>query len=178
MLVYMSQRYFIATILSLVLSFSVRGTELVDVTPLTDRILMLHFNEGHVIHHQRGQSRSDEKVIISPLDTEAASRPFTYSVSSPDDEHYRKAQPPSRVGRKSKGTDFAWFADQWENGHAVNTRPDHTKEHWIYLFIRPALATLMMDYVSFIEVQHQDPVREWRYLHQFSSPNGKRKDER
>jgi hypothetical protein len=96
---------------------------------------MLHFNEGHVIHHQRGQSRSDEKVIISPLDTEAASRPFTYSVRSPDDEHYSKAQAPLQVGRKSKGTDFAWFVDKWENGHAVNTRPDHTKEHWIYLFI-------------------------------------------
>lgn len=44
-----------------------------------------------------------------------------------------------QVGRKSKGTDFAWFVDKWENGHAVNTRPDHTKEHWIYLFLPDAM---------------------------------------
>jgi len=96
---------------------------------------MLHFNEGHVIHHKRGQSRSDEKVIISPLDTEAASSPSSYAVSSLDDQGYAKASVPVQVGRKSKGTDFAWYIDKWENGHTVNTRPDHTKEHWIYLFL-------------------------------------------
>ena len=36
----------------------------------------------------------------------------------------------------------------------------------------------MMDYMPFIEVQHQDPIRERRYVLQFSSPDGKRKDER
>lgn len=110
-----------------------------EVLPLTDRILMLHFNEGHVVHHQRGQSRSDEKVVVSALDTDAASRPSTYVVRSPDDEQYRAGQTPSEVGRKSKGTDFAWYADKWENNRAVNTRPDHTKEHWIYLFLAKAM---------------------------------------
>ena len=127
------------TCLALCFCWSAYGAELVEVLPLTDRILMLHFNEGHVIHHQRGQSRSDEKVVISPLDTEAASRLSTYAVTSPDDDHYQSAQAPVQVGRKSKGTDFAWFVDKWENGHAVNTRPDHTKEHWVYLFLPEAM---------------------------------------
>ena len=111
------------------------AAELVEALPLTDRIVMLHFNEGRVVHHERGQSRSDEKVILSALDTEAASKTTNYTLRSPDDPHYKVAQTPVNVGRKSKGTDFAWFVDKWENGHAVNTRPDHTKEHWIYLFL-------------------------------------------
>ena len=123
------------TCLAVLLCWSACGAELVEVSPLTDRILMLHFNEGHVLHHQRGQSRSDEKVIISPLDTVSASAPSTYSVTSSEDERYQSAPTPVQVGRKSKGTDFAWFVHKWENGHAVNTRPDHTKEHWVYLFL-------------------------------------------
>jgi hypothetical protein len=130
-------RHFFLTLLFLALLFPDRAhaVELVEVLPLTDRILMLHFDEGHVIHHQRGQSRSDEKVIISPLDIVAASKVSSYSLHSPDDERYSKSETPVQVGRKSKGTDFAWFADKWENGRAVNTRPDHTKEHWLYLFL-------------------------------------------
>ena len=115
------------------MSSTAAAAELVETLPLTDRILMLHFNEGHVVHHQRGQSRSDERVVISPLDTNAAARASTYLIRSPDDPAYRDDRRPLSVGRKSKGTDFAWFVDKWENGRAVNARPDHTKEHWIYL---------------------------------------------
>ena len=115
------------------------ASELLEVLPLTDRIVMLHFSDGHVIHHQRGQSRSDEKVIVSPLDTRAASNPSNYVISSPDDARYSQKRNPVHVGRKSKGTDFAWFVDKWENGRAVNLRPDHTKEHWVYLFLPEAM---------------------------------------
>jgi endoglucanase len=115
------------------------ASELVEVQPLTDRILMLHFNDGYVQHHQRGQPRSDEKVFVDPLDVDAASRATSYAVASPDDPAYREAKSPSAVHRKSKGTDFAWFVDKWENGRAVNTRPDHTKEHWLYLELPAAM---------------------------------------
>lgn len=116
-----------------------RAADLIEVLPLTDRILMLHFDEGHVIHHQRGQSRSAERVMVAPLDTAAASTNWSYSVQSPDDPNYREARRPTKVYRKSKGTDFAWFADKWENGRAVNSRPDHTKEHWLYLVLAERL---------------------------------------
>ena len=88
-----------------------RASEIVDVLPLTDRIVMLHFNDGHVIHHKDGQARSDEKVVVDPLDTAAASRPETYEIVSADDPAYAAARRPADVGRKSKGTDFAWFVD-------------------------------------------------------------------
>ncbi len=116
-----------------------RASELLEVLPLTDQIILLHFNDGHVIHHQRGQSRSEEKVVTDPLDTAAASSAQTYTITSQEDARYAQSHHPVQVGRKSKGTDFAWFVDKWENGHAVNTRPDHTKEHWVYLFLPQAM---------------------------------------
>jgi len=42
------------------------ASELVDVQPLTERIVMLHFNDGHVQHHQRGEPRGAEKVFADP----------------------------------------------------------------------------------------------------------------
>ncbi len=115
------------------------GPKLVEVLPLDDRILMLHFDEGHVVHHQRGMARSDERVVAGPLDLTAATRPASYRLTSSDDPAYARPRSPESVGRKSKGTDFAWFVDRWENGRAVNTRPDHAKEHWLYLHLPRAL---------------------------------------
>jgi endoglucanase len=111
------------------------GSDLIEVGPLTDRILLLHFKDGYVIHHKRGEARSHETVVTDPLDTRAATDPSSYRVSSNEDPSYVQFQQPTTVGRKSKGTDFAWFTDRWVDGHAVNDRPDHTDEHWIYLFL-------------------------------------------
>lgn len=119
----------------LTLGATIHASDLVEGLPLTDRIVMLHFDDGYVVHHQRGQPRTQEQVVVNPLDISAASRATTYSIRSPDDAHYREARRPDKIGRKSKGTDFAWFVDKWENGRAVNARPDHAKEHWLYLFL-------------------------------------------
>src|SRR5215472_8308773 len=101
------------------------ASDLVDVQPLTDRILMLHFKDGYVQHHLRGHPRTDERVIVDPLDVEAAVRPDSYRIECADDPAYRVPKSPARVSRKAKGTDFAWFVDRWVNDHAVNDRPDH-----------------------------------------------------
>ncbi|MEZ0325125.1 MAG: cellulase N-terminal Ig-like domain-containing protein, partial [Fimbriimonas sp.] len=100
----------------------------VDVSALTDRVLLVHYDEGYVVHHGKGQKRSDEKVVISPLNVERATRVDQYRIASKGESFQ-----PMSIARKSKGTDFAWFVDSWVDGRAVNTRPDHTKEHWIYL---------------------------------------------
>jgi endoglucanase len=125
----------VATLLIIFLVRAAYASEVVEVLPLTDRVLLLHFDDGYVVHHQRGAPRSDEKVFVSPLDTSAASRAESYRIASPDDAAYSQPQCPTAVGRKSKGTDFAWFVDKWENGRAVNTRPDHAQEHWLYLML-------------------------------------------
>lgn len=110
-----------------------RAAEIVAVLPVHDRLLMVHFDEGYVIHHRAGQPRSAEEVVISPLDVAAAARVETWTLTSSDDPAYGSARSPQRVGRKSKGTNFAWFVDRWVDNRAVNDRPDHTKDHWIYL---------------------------------------------
>ncbi|MBC8139187.1 MAG: glycoside hydrolase family 9 protein, partial [Fibrella sp.] len=106
---------------------------LVAVQPLTDRILMLHFDDGYVEHHRKGQPRSAEKVVTVPLDVDRAALPRSYRISSTGDVAFKQPLVPVRVGRKSKGTDFAWFADKFENGRVINSRPDHAAEHWLYL---------------------------------------------
>lgn len=118
---------------TLALGVEGRGSDLVEFGPLTDRIVLLHLDDGHVEHHNRGTPRSDERVVVDPLDTIAAMRPDSYALVSADDPAYRSPVAPRGVGRKTKGTEFAWFADRWEGGRAVNDRPDHAAEHWIYL---------------------------------------------
>ncbi len=110
-----------------------RASDIVQVAPLTNHILMVHFNDGHVIHHRRGQPRSAETVITAPLDPLAAGKPASWSLSSADDPTWKTPQSPVEVGRKSKGTDFGWITEKWENNRAVNEHPDHTSEHWLYL---------------------------------------------
>ncbi len=132
-------RLFALAAATLLTALAVPGTgragasELVEVQPLTERILMLHFDDGYVEHHKRGEPRSAEKVVVEPLDVGKATQSNSYQIASNDDPAYRQAKPPLKVGRKTKGTDFAWFADRWENGHAVNDRPDYAAEHWLYL---------------------------------------------
>ncbi len=112
-----------------------RAAELVDARPLTDRVLMLRFADGRVVHHAIGRPRTEERVIGVPLDVAAAGRTSSYGVVSPDDPAYRERRAPRSVARKSKGLDFAWFADRWVDGHVVNDRPDRVLEHWVCLFL-------------------------------------------
>ena len=122
----------IAAAASLLLAASADASEVVDVRPLTDRVIVVHFDDGRVDHHGLGEPRAKATVHVDPLDVDAASKPASYTVNG---------NAPADVGRKSKGTDFAWFADRWENGRAVNDRPDHAKEHWVYLFLDEPMET-------------------------------------
>ena len=131
------QRMFLFTS---IFALQLYSSELIDVLPLTDSILMLHFDDGHVIHHKKHQRRSDETIVIDPLNVQAAMNPLSYKIAGSKDKNFKKGVHPSGIGRKSKGTDFAWFCDNWdpEKG-CVNDRPDHAKEHWIYLFLPHAM---------------------------------------
>jgi hypothetical protein len=116
------------------LADSLPKTGVVDVRMLCDSVLVIHYRDGYVIHHQIGQKRSDERVILDhPLNTTVAGDASAYRISSPDDGAFSGGIRPVQVFRKSKGTDFAWFVDSWVNNEAVNTRPDYAAEHWLYL---------------------------------------------
>ncbi len=117
----------------------VHAAELIAVQPLTDRILMLHFDEGHVEYHKRGEPRNADVVHISPLNVEAAGDSAKYLITSQEDPAFLKGKKPLSLGRKSKGTEFAWFADSMVDGITVNKRPDQVRDHWIYLELPSAL---------------------------------------
>src|SRR5437868_2585146 len=110
--------------------------EVAEALPLTDRILMVHLKEGHAVHHRKGQKRDEgEKVILMALDPAAACRPEAWTVSSAEDPKYAQGAHPEKLGRKSKGTDFAMMVQGWDPAHnrTVNKDPDHAKDHWLYL---------------------------------------------
>lgn len=116
------------------------ASELVEVLPLTDQILMVHFDDGSVTLASLGQETHADIVTVAPLDRTAAANPASYSISSPDDPAYATALSPTAVGRKSKGTEFANHCDTWSGTACVNTAPDRALEHWLYLVLPSQLA--------------------------------------
>jgi len=116
------------------LEFAANSSDLVEVLPLTNQILMLHFDDGYTIYHKKGQARSNERVVVELLNTTEAVKSLNYLLKSADDTNYSTALKPTDVGRKTKGTEFTWLCQSWANG-CVNTSPDHVEDHWIYLFL-------------------------------------------
>jgi hypothetical protein len=112
---------------------SLHASDVVSVQPLTDRIVLVHFKDGEVKYHQRGQAWTEDKVVTDPLDVAAASLPASYRIESAEDPAYKNQLPPVGVGRKSKGAEFAGIRDSWADNRVVNHQPDHIKEHWLYL---------------------------------------------
>ncbi|MEM6698861.1 MAG: glycoside hydrolase family 9 protein, partial [Bacteroidota bacterium] len=71
----------------------------------------------------------------------AAIQTVNYQLSSASDVNYTTPQSPRKIGRKSKGTEFANYCEGWQFQDFFgvvgcdNVSPDHTKEHWLYLFL-------------------------------------------
>jgi len=95
---------------------------------------------GYAVYHQKGQARSNEKVIVEKLNTTEAVKPLNYLLKSSDDPYYTDGKTPTDIGRKTKGTEFTWICQGWNNG-CVNTSPDHVEEHWIYLYLPQPMQT-------------------------------------
>jgi hypothetical protein len=116
------------------------ASDVVEVTPLTGNILVVHFNDGYIQHHTLGQQRTDEHVFTNPLNVVNAMLASMYTITSTNDANYSSAKNPSSVGRKSKGTDFALLCDTYNNG-CYNNEPDYIQDHWVYLILPKALVT-------------------------------------
>ncbi|AQG81027.1 hypothetical protein AWR27_17890 [Spirosoma montaniterrae] len=114
---------------------AVTAQQIVEVLPLTDRIVMVHLDEGFVNKHTLGQKRGDESVVRTELNVGLATTLTTYQLSSTNDPAYGTAKSPVDLGRKSKGTDYAFLCQNWGPNGCVNTDADHAKEHWLYLYL-------------------------------------------
>lgn len=107
--------------------------DVAELHPLTESWLAVKVVDGRVEHHKMGQSRGAEKAVVKRLNEALADKPETWSVTSPDDPDYKEAKRPAKLARRTRGVDFAWLTEKWENNRAVNVSPDHAKEHWIWL---------------------------------------------
>ena len=96
---------------------------------LTDKVILLRFNEGFVEHHRLGQKGQDDLLFRQPLNTTLAGQASTYTIFSSTDQNYIAGEPPVIVNRKSKGRAFSSI---W---------PDYpyAQEHYIYLQLPYAL---------------------------------------
>lgn len=87
------------------------NSDLLRVLPVTNRILLLQFREGHIKY---GGVRPDgtfapqgqNTVFYAPMDIKAATEAARYRITSADDKAYANPANPVRVGYKAKGNDF------------------------------------------------------------------------
>jgi hypothetical protein len=121
--------------LATALGLNAYGAELVEVAPLSNSILVAHFDDGYVIHHTIGTPRSNETIVVDTLMGTQAQLPDSYVIKSIDDPNYSgDGKSPTSVGRKSKMTEWSFACVDWDgyNCSKAGSR-DHAKEHWLYL---------------------------------------------
>jgi len=106
------------------ISQSLRATEIVEVAPLTNHVILLHLDDGKVIYPNTLQ--------VSRLVTSLADNTTTFMLSSEDDPDFEAVVNPVKTSRKSKGTEFVRDAP-WGGTSFDPTSKPWASEHWIYL---------------------------------------------
>jgi endoglucanase len=115
--------------------FRAMPADIVNIFALSSEIVVVHLDEGYVEYHKRGESRQKDMVVHQPLDIEAAVNTDNYFIKSTDG-FYSDSHNPLKVERKSKGTEFTWLCQGWSHTTGcINSAPDHSKEHWLYLHL-------------------------------------------
>ncbi len=107
-----------------------KASNIIEVTALTNRIVLVHFDDGTVDYPNGLQ--------VNRLDVTAAVSASSYALSSADDADYVSAASPVDVGRKSKGTEFVKDAPWGGNSFDPRSKP-WASEHYIYLFMEKDL---------------------------------------
>jgi endoglucanase len=111
------------------------SSDVMNVYAINSRIIVVHFDDGYVQYHKRGESRQKDRVVSEPLNVSAASDPFNFEITAMEG-YYEAARKPVKVERKSKGTEFTWLCQSWSHSTGcINSSPDHAKEHWLYLYL-------------------------------------------
>ncbi len=103
--------------------------DLKEVSPITNKILLLYVEEGHMDTYGSGQTPADIIAYVNPVNISSAMNLSNYSLSSTDDTNYSSQKNPINIGRKSKGIDF-------NNEGAAK---EIALGHWIYIELPQAL---------------------------------------
>jgi endoglucanase len=121
------------------ISTRANSSDVVQVFALNSRIIVVHFDDGYVNYHKKGQTRQADRAVSEPLDYTVADSPGNYTITS-DSGFYAAERKPLKIERKSKGTEFTWLCQGWSHSTGcINTLPDHVKEHWVYLHLEEPL---------------------------------------
>jgi endoglucanase len=123
-------------ILLMLISISIRSADIIEISPLTNRIIFLHFSEGHMSY--------PNSLNVVRLNLDNASKNATYSVISSNDTDFQTILTPSQIGRKSKGMEFVSNSGVPWGGSSFDPRnKPWASEHWIYLFLDRPMKTGM-----------------------------------
>lgn len=105
-----------------------RGAEVVDISPVTDRILLVKFSEGTIEPSVFNNTTEDPVFHYSLLDVKRAGNPANYRISSAGDPAFGNGVHPVNTGRKSKGRHFSKDLHVFRKG-----KPSYLSEHSLYL---------------------------------------------
>lgn len=119
----------IATFLLTVYS-GVRASDIVQIVPVTNRILLVWFDDGTVVY--------PNDLQVDRLDVTGATTPASYTLTSSDDPAYADPQHPLDIGRKTKGTEFVKDVPWGGNSSDPRSKP-WASQHFIYLFLENEL---------------------------------------
>ncbi|MCF8225344.1 MAG: Ig-like domain-containing protein [Bacteroidales bacterium] len=107
-----------------------RSSDIVDITPVTNKILLVVFDDGTVVY--------PSDLQVDRLAIDAATDVVSYTITSDTDAEYSPALHPVDIGRKSKGTEFVKDAPWGGNSFDPRSKPWASK-HFIYLFLENEL---------------------------------------
>ena len=107
--------------------------DLIEVLPVTNRILRLEFDEGYVKMGGFLLGPSHDKIYRWPLDVESATDPSSYYIASKDDPAYSTPLSPLKTGRKSKIDDVSQKC-KWDSVKQICWN-DYVSLHTIYLVL-------------------------------------------
>jgi len=113
----------------ILISQSLFASELVEILPLTDRVIQLHFKDGFIKYAPHFDLSDREIIENNLLDTLKAEDPKSYRIVSPDDTDFSIAILPSSIGRKSRPL-YVSGKCKWNGKQCDNTV---VYEHYIFL---------------------------------------------
>lgn len=117
-----------AALLVLLAALPLSAADLINVLPVTDEVLLIHFKEGHIEYNGvrpdgTYEPQTENRVHSARLlDIRAATDATRYRVTSGDDSAYTGGRSPVTIGYKAKGTEF----------NSPYKTPPYLREYWVY----------------------------------------------
>lgn len=106
-----------------------QASDLMEIMPVTNKILCLYFVDGHVDYGTFGSQATSAKGYKSALKITQVQTLTNYGLTSPDDPNYFSLIHPVNAGRKSRGKDYV----------SMFSSVKYVLEHFIYLELPSAL---------------------------------------